>query len=140
MHQGLYLLTDTLLAFLVPRTGHRIEGLCKNCRSILAAVRVSYDNPFSENMLSLTYAYAALLFGLPLPTLRACGLFKWPAGIQLSSYPCDDPDVTAGPSAPTTETCSAGLTGFLPVLERCARSPPLPPRFFWGKRVVIQVL
>ena len=84
-------------------------------------------------------SHAALLFGFPLPILFARGRFKCSAGIQLSSY-AFAPVVTAGPSAPTTETWSAGSAFLEPPEERNARSPPLPPRFFWGKSVVIQVL
>lgn len=63
----------------------------------------------------------------------------WCAGIQLSSY-AFALEVTAGPSAPTTETWSAGSTFFDWPDDFLARSPPFPPRRFCGKRVLIQVL
>jgi len=50
------------------------------------------------------YSGLLLLLGRePLLALLASGLLKCPAGIQLSSYALA-PEVTAGPSAPTTET------------------------------------
>jgi len=81
-----------------------------------------------------------LLLGFPpLFTRCACGLLIWWAGIQLSSY-AFAPEVTAGPSAPTTAIWSVGSTFFDWPDDFFARSPPLPPRRFCGKRVLIQVL
>ena len=110
------------------------------CRVLTSAVRWLQDflSPPSKSP-----THAARLFGLPLPTLLASGRCKCPAGIHDSSYdfpPSCAPLVTAGPSAPTTDTCSAGSTFLLPPEDLLARSPPLPPRRFCGKSVVIQVV
>lgn len=104
-----------------------------------------FQLPFPHMPVSspLEYLYSGLLLllglGPPVFTRRASGLLMWWDGIQLSSYALAL-DVTAGPSAPTTETWSAGSTFFDWPEERLALSPPLPPRRFWGKSVVIQVL
>jgi hypothetical protein len=105
-----------------------------------------HDAPYQDHpqhhhtyeTIPVSVLYLLFVLGVPLFTRLASGRVRWFAGIQEASK-AFAPVVTAGPSAPTTATCSAGSTRLLPFEDVLARSPPFPPRRVWGKRVLIQV-
>ena len=100
--------------------------------SYLNGIRTPFLNSahYGLKLSSPATAYSGLVllfgFGPLLLTRLASGLLIWCAGIQLSSYALELL-VTAGPSAPSTATCSAGSTVFDPPDDFLARSPPFPP-------------
>ncbi len=104
-------------------------GMQQLCKPVCARLHATNIVVFPHKFLR-AHTRGFVLAALPaLFTLLASGRWRCWVGIQLSSYALA-PLVTAGPSAPTTETWLAGSTFFERLVDVFARSPPFPPRRF----------